>query len=174
MQRYTIDFEETITPEIDWSDLLTGLGGLTISLSEWSVPDGLTIVIPGDNTDTTTKIKLKAAAAVIGSYTVYNKITTSGGDVRRRAILIRVRDAATFDEPGDLEEALRNVRAVMTGAATKNQKEYTINSRQLVRYDMTELIALESRLVQIVNQERMTKALRTGSPFLKNVNTRFH
>lgn len=173
MKSYTIDFEETITPEIDWSDLLTGLGGVTIASSEWEVPDALTIVVAGSNTSTTAKIKLAPAEAIAGRYTVYNKITTSGDDTRRRAILIQVRDAATFNEPSDLEESLEAVRAVMTNTATKNQKSYTINNRQLQRYDMTELLALESRLTTLVRESRMANALRNGAPFLKNVQTRF-
>lgn len=172
MKQYTKDPEATRYYSIDWSADLAELGeDVTIASSEWTVPEGL-VVEAEDNTTTIATVKV-SGGTVNHDYTLYNKITTSGEDVDRRAIQVRIRDAATFDEPGESEEALKAVRAVMTGSATKNQKEYSIAGRQLVRYDMQELIALETRLVQIVNQERMTAALRSGSPFLKNVNTRF-
>jgi hypothetical protein len=171
MKSYTKDPEATRTYEIDWSDYLQGLGNVTIQTSAWTVPDGL-IIEDETNTATTTAIKLSGGSVNV-NYTLYNKITTSGGDADRRAFLVRIRDAATFNEAGDAEEALAAVRALLKGKATQDQKEYTINNRQLVRYDMSELLALESRLVSLVNQGRMTAALRNGSPLLKNVQSRF-
>lgn len=172
MKSYTKDQEATRTYEIDWSDYLQGLGGeVTISESAWTVPDGLTI--EGQSIDgSSTLIKLSGGTVNV-NYTIYNKITTSEGDIDRRAFLVRVRDAATFNEPGDVAEALAAVRAMLKGKATKDQKEYSINNRQLVRYDMAELLALESRLTSLNNQDRMGAALRNGAPFMKNVQTRF-
>ena len=172
MKAYTKDQEATRTYEIDWSDYLQGLGdAVTISDSEWTVPDGLTL--EGQSVNGSSMLVKLSGGTVNVNYTIYNKITTSDGDADRRAFLVRVRDAATFNEAGDDEEALAAVRALLRGKATRDQKEYSINNRQLVRYDMTELLALESRLVSLVNQSRMTSALRNGSPFLKNVQSRF-
>jgi len=173
MQLYSKDQEATRTYTIDWAKELAALGeGVTIEDSVWTVPDGLTVIGEDAHTDTQTSVKLGGGIAN-SNYTLYNKITTSSGDTDRKAIGIEVRDAATFDEPGEAEAALAAVRAVMRGTATKQQKEYTIGNRHVVRRDMTELIALESRLIQQVNQERITKSLRQGVPFLKNVHTRF-
>ena len=171
MKSYTKDQEATRTYEIDWTDYLEGVGANAITASEWTVPDGITLddqSIDG----TSTFIKL-SGGTVNANYKIYNKITASSGDIDRRAFLVRVRDAATFTEPGDTEEALAAVRALLKGKATKDQKEYSINNRQLVRYDMTELLALESRLTSLNNQDRMGAALRNGAPFMKNVQTRF-
>ena len=69
--------------------------------------------------------------------------------------------------------ALDNVRAVLSKTATDNQKEYTIANRQLRRYDMTELLALEKRLTQLVNADKRKEAVRQGQPVLQNIHTRF-
>lgn len=165
------DPEATRTYKIDWSDYLQNLGNVTIAASEWTVPEGLE-VISDTNDETGASIKLGGGTVNV-NYTIYNKITTSGGDTDRRAILIQIRDAATFNEASDLEDQLAAVRAVMTNSATKNQYEYMIAGRRLRRYTMQELLALEARLTTLVRESRMTNALRNGAPFLKNVQTRF-
>jgi len=168
------DPEATRTYTMDWSDYLADLGnGVTIVDSEWDVPDGLT-VLSSSNTDTTTKIKV-SGGTVNCDYTLYNKITASNADadVDRRALLIQIRDASTFTEPTDNEIALDAVRAMLAQKATRDQKEYTIANRQLKRYDMTELLALETRLTQLVNSERRRTAARKGLPVIQNIYTRF-
>jgi hypothetical protein len=75
------DPEATRTFSVDWSDYLTALGGVTIALSEWTVPDGLVQEGTATNTPTVTKIKL-SGGTVNTNYTVYNKITRRG-DVQR-------------------------------------------------------------------------------------------
>lgn len=172
MQQYTKDPEATKTYMLDWSVELTALGEtVTIDESEWAVPQPL-VVIENSHENTSVSIKIGGGKAN-ANYTLYNKIITSTGDTDRKAILIQVRNAATFIEPSEFEEALVAVRAVMIGAATKNQKRYSIANRQLERYSMEELIALESRLVKLVNQQRLTAALKNGVPLIKRVRTRF-
>ena len=170
MQLFTKDVEATLKVSFDWSDDLAE--GETIETLEWTIPEELTVIDEPDPTGAVTTIKL-GGGVLNSNYKGYSKITTSDENVFRRAFGVQVRDAATFDEPGDAEAALAAVRAVIRGTANKQQKEYTIGNRHVVRYDMTELLALESRLIQQVNQERITKALRQGVPFLKNVHTRF-
>jgi hypothetical protein len=58
--------------------------------------------------------------------------------------------------------ALDNVRATIQGKATADVLRYTIGGRQLERYPMAELIALEQRLAQQVARESRSAALAAG------------
>lgn len=172
-QFYLKDPEASRTYAIDWSDYLAALGdGVTISGAEWSVPDGITQVGDAAISSAVTSIKL-TGGTVKTDYTVYCKITTSGEDTDRRAIVIQVRDALSFTELSEAEIQLAAVRVALGKAAAKNTSSYQIAGRMKSEHSLSELIALENRLVQIVNQERQTRALRNGSPFLQNVLTRF-
>jgi len=79
----------------------------------------------------------------------------------------------TADIRSENEQALANVRLALGKAVAKNAASYTIANRMKSEHSLTELLALESRLVQLVNQERQAAALRNGSPFLQNILTRF-
>jgi len=170
MQLFTKDVEATLKVSFDWSEDLAE--GETIETSEWTISEELTVIDEPDPAGAVTTIKL-GGGVLNSNYKCYSKITTSDENVFRRAFGVQVRDAATFDQPGDAEAALAAVRAVMRGTATKNQKEYTIANRHVVRYDMTELIALEKRLIEQVNQDRIAKAMRRGVPIVKSVHSRF-
>lgn len=72
---------------IDWSRYL---GPDTISAAEWTVPVGLTKV-SDSKTDTTTTVWLSSGIAGV-DYQVMCKITTIGGRIDERTILILVRE----------------------------------------------------------------------------------
>jgi hypothetical protein len=85
--------------------------------------------------------------------------------------------AVDADTPVDLrsenELNLAAVRAALGKAVDKNKAEYSIAQRMKREHSIPDLIAWESRLVQLVNQERQAASLRRGAPFLRNVYTRF-
>lgn len=166
------DPEAIRTFGIDYSVYLSALGpGMVIASSDWAVPDDITEV-GRTVSDTFTSIKL-SGGTVNKDYTLYNKITTNGGDVDRRAIIIEVRDAVNFGETSDNEKALLAVRAVLSNKATKDQQEMQIGNRMIKRYAMTELLALETRLTQLVNREHRSANVKKGWPFFNNIHTRF-
>lgn len=169
---YTKDPEAIRIYSIDWSDYLEGLAeGAVITDSEWSVPDGLTAESES-TANTFTTIKL-SGGVVNTDYTIYNTVTTSTGEADRRTILIQVRDASLINEASQYDEPLAAVRALLANKATQDQKEYTIANRQLRRYDMAELLALETRLTQLVAAERRKNNARRGLPVLQNIRVRF-
>jgi hypothetical protein len=165
-----MDLQGERTISIDWSDFLTGLGGVTISASEWTVPEGL-VAGAATNSDTVTSLKISATA--FGLYDVYNKITTSGDDKDRRARRVEIIDAALISEPSEHEARLAAVRVALDKAVAKNASEYQIANRMKREHSIADLIVLESRLIALINQARQTAALRKGHPFLQNVFTRF-
>ena len=167
------DPEATRTYSIDYADYLAGLGpGVTIATSEWTVPDGITQEGLATNNDTTTSIKL-SGGSIRTDYIVYNKITTSDGDSDRRALIIQVRDAATFSEPSEHEARLAAVRVALDKAVAKNAAEYQIANRMKREHSIADLITLESKLTALVNQARQAAALKQGHPFFQNIHTRF-
>ena len=58
----------------------------------------------------------------------------------------------------------------MTGGATQ---EYRIGNRSLKRYDLTELLALESRLKAVVARENKAKLIASGLGDPNNLYVRF-
>lgn len=169
MQIYIKDPEAILTYAIDWSATLSALGtGVTIADSEWSVPDGLTME---DEAHSVTSASIKLSGGTVNtSNTVYNKITTSAGDVDRRAIQVLIRDASTISEPGEFATALAAIRAVLQDKASKDQEQYSIAGRQLKRYSIPDLLALENRFTTLANSEARGSS---SAPFLRNVQVRF-
>lgn len=171
-EQHIKDPEATRTFSFDWSDYLTALGGATISTSEWTVPDGLTQEGAATNTDTETKIKL-SGGTVNTNYIVYNKITTSGGDIDRRALLIQVLDAATFSEPSEHEARLAAVRVALDKAVAKNAAEYQIANRMKREHSLSELMEMERDLVQRLNSARLAAKVKKGGSIFETVRTVF-
>jgi|GEM_PF-6017751 len=167
------DPEASRTYTFFWSPYLALLGtGVTIANAVWTVAEGLTQdgapVADGD----TTAIKL--SGGLVGRlYTSYCKITTSGGDTDRRALLISVQDAATFSEPTENETMLAAVRAALGKSATKNVEEYQIANRMKRERSFTDLLAWENRLVTLVNSERLANRTRNGGSLFQTVHGRF-
>ena len=145
---------------------------MTISDAEWTVPEGLTQEGGPAATNTVTSIKLSGGEQNT-DYTVYCKITTSTDESDRRAIVIQVRDAATFTEPTDAETQLAAVRVALGKVAARNQQEYQIAGRMKREHSIPDLLALESCLIGRVNQERLRRSVRNGAPIVQNVHTRF-
>jgi len=60
--------------------------------------------------------------------------------------------------------ALDNVRATIQGKATADVLKYEIAGRSLERYQVSELVALETHLANQVNRENRAAALAAGKP----------
>ena len=85
--KFTKDPQAVLDYEVDWSDWLEG--GDTISASEWTAPDGITIE-EDSNTTTTATVWLSGGTA--GEiYDVVNGISTNGGRDDDRTIRIVVK-----------------------------------------------------------------------------------
>lgn len=84
---FTKDPEAVLDYSIDWS---RWLAGDQIATSNWTVPGGLEKV---SDAQTSTKTTVWLSAGTIGeSYTVTNRITTSGGRTDDRSFLVKVED----------------------------------------------------------------------------------
>jgi hypothetical protein len=86
MQEFLKDPDATLDYSIDWS---VYLGADTISAVTWTVPTGNTKVSDSHTTTVATVWLLGGAAGV--DYPVTCRITTVGGRIDDRTILIRVR-----------------------------------------------------------------------------------
>jgi hypothetical protein len=72
---------------VDWS---RWLAGDEIATSDWTVPSGLTKL---SHSKTTTKATVWLSGGTAGqSYTVTNRITTTGGRTEERSFTIRVEE----------------------------------------------------------------------------------
>jgi len=70
----------------------------------------------------------------------------------------------------DLEAVQAAIRALLNGGAVQ---EYRIGTRNLKRYDISELLTLESRLKSIVAKENKAKMIASGLGDPKNLYVRF-
>jgi hypothetical protein len=80
--------------------------------------------------------------------------------------------AAGTDTRSDAEIALDNVRATIRGTTSTGVLSYTINGRELRRYGVEELLALESKLATDVERERSAAAMAAGRPSARKVYVR--
>jgi hypothetical protein len=166
----SVDPGDIRTFELNYAE---DLSGDSIVESEWDVPLELVVVVDDFN-DALTSIKIDFASAVIGrNYSCYNRIVTNGGDSRRRAIIIPVRDAATFSVPTQTKEILDAIRAALAKSATRAQLRKTIGDKSIEYMSMSELLVAETRFQQLWNSERRAERIRQGAPWLKNIHTRF-
>jgi hypothetical protein len=100
MARYPKDPAAKLDYKLDW---LSWLGDDTISASIWTVPDGITKV--SDTFEDTSATVWLSGGEAGRSYTVVNTITTTGGRIEERAIVIEVRNAQ-FCTVADIEVIL--------------------------------------------------------------------
>ena len=99
-KKYTIDYAAEIGPA-----KITG--------STWELPAELAASAEAF-TDTTATVTIDFAAAVRGgNYAVYNSVALDSGEARRRALVIPVRDAATFVDTSELKATLEAIRAAI-------------------------------------------------------------
>ena len=84
---FTKDPHAVLDYSIEWS---RWLGGDEIGTSDWSVPEPLTKIA---DTKTTTKTTVWLSGGAAGqSYTVTNRITTTGGRTEDRSFQIRTEE----------------------------------------------------------------------------------
>jgi RNA-binding protein YlmH len=82
------DPHDVIDYSIDWSNWLQGDD--TVLLSEWLVPDGITMDL--ELSDTTSATIWLSGGTTGTEYQLTNRITTAQGRQRDRTITIRVRE----------------------------------------------------------------------------------
>ena len=88
MTTFLKDPEAVLDYSVDWSKWLAGD---QIETSTWSVNDPA--LQPSDDSNTTTRTTAWLAGGVSGqSYTLTNRITTSGGRTDERSLVIQVQD----------------------------------------------------------------------------------
>jgi hypothetical protein len=123
-----------------------------ITASTWQVPADLTKVAE-EFDDTTTTITLEGGTAN-NQYIVYNDIDTDDGQSDRRAIVIRVVDAALIKPPSQFETLLTEALNVLQQKAAKDTEEYQIANRMMRHYGFADFLEYVKWLQQRVNQER--------------------
>jgi hypothetical protein len=105
-----------------------------------------------------------------GAVTEYSR-----GQIEVLASLVYSGTPAAFDgrtqAQKDLDAVQAAIRSLMTGGATQ---EYRIGNRSLKRYDLTELLALESRLKAVVARENKAKLIASGLGDPNNLYVRFN
>ncbi len=105
-----------------------------------------------------------------GAVTEYSR-----GQIEVQASLVYAGSPAAFDgrtqSQKDLDAVQAAIRSLMTGGATQ---EYRIGNRSLKRYDLTELLALESRLKAVVARENKAKLVASGLGDPNNLYVRFN
>ena len=105
-----------------------------------------------------------------GAVTEYSR-----GQIEVQASLAYSGTPAAFDgrtqAQKDLDAVQAAIRSLMTGGATQ---EYRIGNRSLKRYDLTELLALESRLKAVVARENKAKLIASGLGDPNNLYVRFN
>jgi hypothetical protein len=105
-----------------------------------------------------------------GAVTEYSR-----GQIEVQASLVYAGSPAAFDgrtqAQKDLDAVQAAIRSLMTGGATQ---EYRIGNRSLKRYDLTELLALESRLKAVVARENKAKLIASGLGDPNNLYVRFN
>jgi len=105
-----------------------------------------------------------------GAVTEYSR-----GQIEVQASLAYAGTPSAFDgrtqAQKDLDSVQAAIRSLMTGGATQ---EYRIGNRSLKRYDLTELLALESRLKAVVARENKAKLIASGLGDPNNLYVRFN
>jgi len=98
----------------------------------------------------------------------------SRGQIEVQASLAYAGSPAPFDgrtqAQKDLDAVQSAIRSLMTGGATQ---EYRIGNRSLKRYDLTDLLALESQLKATVVRENKAKIIASGLGDPNNLFIRF-
>lgn len=103
-----------------------------------------------------------------------DKFLVSEGTLQVKAGLSTIDASQSFDNRTQSEKDLAAVRAMLSGKASKDVQRYTINNRQLDKIPIPDLLALETRLVDRVRNERCAANLKKGKPFLKTILVRMN
>jgi len=98
------------------------------------------------------------------------KYRIDAGQIRVRPSLLSA--AAGTDTRSDAEIALDAVTQTINGTATAGVLSYAINGRELRRYSMEELLALQSKLANDVRAEHDQAARQAGRPSSRKVYVR--
>jgi hypothetical protein len=159
---------------LDYAAEIAAITGATkITVSTWDLPDDLVLVSEKFD-DTSTEVRIDFAGARISlNYPVYNSIELDNGDARRRALLIPVRDAATFVDTSELKATLDAIRAAIAQTATRAQLRRQIGDKAIEWMTPEQLIAAETRFQQLYNDALRTSRVRSGEPFMATIHTRF-
>ena len=80
--------------------------------------------------------------------------------------------AAGTDTRSEAQIGLDNVRSMIRGTASLGVKRYRIGGRELERYDIGELLKLESKLANDVLREQAADAMATGRPNPRKLHVR--
>ena len=83
---FTKDPNSTIDFEVDWN---LWLNGDTVTTSAWEVPAALTIVSEGVTSNVTRAFL--SGGATGADYLLTNRVTTPGGRIEDRSVLVQVR-----------------------------------------------------------------------------------
>jgi hypothetical protein len=136
--------------------------------------DGWKITIPAATSagmDASTGWYFQAVLTAIsgGAVSEYSR-----GQIEVQASLAYAGSPAAFDgrtqAQKDLDAVQAAIRSLMTGGATQ---EYRIGNRSLKRYDLTDLLALESQLKATVVRENKAKIIASGLGDPNNLFIRF-
>lgn len=167
---YRKDPAARLNYSIDWVEWLAGD---TITLSEWTVPEGLTE--HGDIHGSGVATILLGGGVDGCDYRVTNKITTAGGLINLRSFVLQVRvpiEAVALANT-TAKQILDAIDAMLLGKATLDQQEYQIGDRQLRRIPIPDLLTLRETYARLYSQEQQAARLTKGGPFFKTVLTRF-
>jgi hypothetical protein len=146
--------------------------GVTVSGVAYS--DGWKVTIPAATSagmDASTGWYFQAVLTAIsgGAVSEYSR-----GQIEVQASLAYAGSPAAFDgrtqAQKDLDAVQAAIRSLMTGGATQ---EYRIGNRSLKRYDLTDLLALESQLKATVVRENKAKIIASGLGDPNNLFIRF-
>lgn len=146
--------------------------GVTVSGVTYS--DGWKVTIPAVTSagmDASTGWYFQAVLTAIsgGAVTEYSR-----GQIEVQASLAYAGSPEAFDgrtqAQKDLDAVQAAIRSLMTGGATQ---EYRIGNRSLKRYDLTDLLALESQLKATVVRENKAKIIASGLGDPNNLFIRF-
>ncbi len=77
---------------IDWTDWLASAGNDTIAVSTWTVPAGLTHGSPADSLAGAQATVWASGGTKGTKYTLTNQITTAGGRVEQRSIVLVIKN----------------------------------------------------------------------------------
>ena len=169
-----VDPGDIRTFTLDYSTLLADLVSGSISDSAWDVPSGLTIVAQ-TKTSKTTSIKLSFESASVGrNYTLYNTVELAGGDSRRRALTIPVRDSAFFDAgpssaPSQAERIVAEIDNLIERSTGGDTYEYEVDGNRKRTYTRTELLEVRKTYQRKVNSERRRKRVAAGGDFFQTI-----
>jgi hypothetical protein len=149
------------------------IGTAKITGSTWQADADL--ATSGDDfTDTATEIVIDFAAAELGiNYAVYNTVTLDTGEARRRALIIPVRDAATFTDTSELQATLDAIRAAIAQTATRAQLRRQIGDKAIEWMTPEQLIAAENLFQNRLNAAIRRSRVASGDPVMATIHTRF-